>query len=280
MAERLGISQPALSKQIQHLEQDLGARLFDRTHSPLTLTPAGEYFVSRARELVYREEQMRKEIARFRSGENGRLTVGITPFRSLYLMPELVTKLRSRFPGVQVVLKELTSAQLRKAATEGTLDLAVVNLPVDTAVLDVVALESDALVLAVPTALTQGLPAMENEDPAMLDLNQTEELPFVALSPGREMRQLLDDLCAVAGFAPNIAAEVMGVTSAWAMARAGVGATLLPLQFVRSQNFDRDLSLYMVKNSLHSRQPVVVTRKGQTLTPYAEFAIELLTGRG
>ena len=77
----------------------------------------------------------------------------------------------------------------------------------------------------------------------------------------------------------SIAAEVMGVTSARAMAQAGVGATLLPLQFVRGQNFDSNLSLYIVNNSPYSRQPVIVTRKGQFRTPYADYAINLLTGR-
>ena len=56
VAEQLGITQPALSKQIQHLETELGVKLFDRNHSPLTLTPAGEYFVRNARELVYKED--------------------------------------------------------------------------------------------------------------------------------------------------------------------------------------------------------------------------------
>lgn len=278
VAARLGISQPALSKQILHLEAELGVKLFDRNHNPLTLTPAGEYFVSRARELVYQENQMRKGIERFHSGETGRLVIGITPFRSLYLMPELVKEIRLRFPGVQVFLKEMTSSQLRKAAAEGKFDLAVVNLPVDTALLDVTALEPDALALAVPGTMTGNLPSTQNENPVTVDFGQARELPFVVLSPGQEMRQLFDGLCAAANLQANIAAEVMGVTSAWAMARAGVGATLLPLQFVRSQRFDRDLSLYMVKNSLYSRQPVVVTRRGQVLTPYAEFAIDLLSG--
>ena len=158
VAEILGISQPALSKQIQYLEKDLGVKLFDRNHIPLTLTPAGEYFIQNARELVYKEDQMRKVLEQFRSGENGRLVIGITPFRSLYLMPELVKKLRSRYPGVRVSLREMNSAQLHKEAAEGKFDFAIVNLPVDTALLDVTPLEPDTLVLAVPDHLAKQLP--------------------------------------------------------------------------------------------------------------------------
>lgn len=279
VAEQLGISQPALSKQIQHLEKELGVKLFDRNHSPLTLTPAGEYFVRNAQELVYKEEQLRKALDQFRSGESGRLVIGVTPFRSLYLMPEIVKKIRNKYPGVQVSLQEVNSTQLRKEAAEGKYDLAIVNLPVDTALLDAIPLEPDTLVLAVHNTMVGKLPATGDGKYAAVDFDQIQDLPFVVLSPGQELRQLFDGLCTAADFTPIIAAEVMGVTSAWAMARAGVGVALLPLQFVHSQYFDNNLSLYIVKNSLYSRQPVIVTRRGQVRTPYADFAIRLLTGQ-
>ena len=277
VAEQLGITQPALSKQIQHLEKELGVKLFDRNHSPLTLTSAGEYFVRNARELVYKEEQLRKALEKFSSGENGRLVIGVTPFRSLYLMPELVKKIRSEYPGVHVSLQELNSTQLRKDAAEGKFDLAIVNLPVDTSLLDVTPLEPDTLVLAVHKSMVEKLPENKDGQYPAVDFEQVKDLPFVVLSQGQELRQLFDGLCTSADFQPNIAAEVMGVTSAWAMARAGVGAALLPLQFVHSQNFDDNLSFYIIKNSLYSRQPVIVTRHGQVRTPYADFAIRLLT---
>ena len=273
VAEQLGITQPALSKQIQHIEKELGVKLFDRNHSPLTLTPAGEYFVRSAREMVYQEEQLRKALEQFQSGESGRLVIGVTPFRSLYLMPELVKKIRARYPGVSITLHEVNSAQLRKDAAEGKCDLAIVNLPVDTALLEVIPLEPDTLVLALHKKMAEGLCV----DTDGVDIGQLGNVPFVVLSPGQELRKLFDGLCTAADFHPIIAAEVIGVTSALAMAKAGVGAAVLPLQFVHSQNFDDNLSLFVIKNSLYSRQPAVVTRRGQVRTPYADFAIRLLT---
>ena len=277
VAEQLGISQPALSKQIQHIEKDLGVKLFDRNRNPLMLTPAGEYFVRSARELVFQEEQLRKALEQFRSGESGHLVIGVTPFRCLYLIPELLKKMRSRYPGVRISVHEVNSSQLRKDAAEGKCDLAIVNLPVDTALLDVIPLEPDTLVLAVHNSMTGKLPDAGEGEYMAVDFEQLRELPFVVQRPGQELRNLFDGLCAAAGFQPIIAAEVVGVTSALAMARAGVGAAVLPLQFVHSQHFDNNLSLYMIKNSLYSRQPAVVTRRGQVRTPYVDYAIRLLT---
>lgn len=277
VADRLGISQPALSKQIQNLENELGIKLFDRKHNPLALTPAGEYFVRNAKELLFMEEQMRKGLDRFQSGEYGRLTIGATPFRSFYLMPELVKKIRTRFPGIQVILREVSSAQLRKEAAEGKYDLAVVNLPVDTTLLNVIPLKPDVLVLAVHNSMVGLMPQFSEGESLEVDFSQVKDLSFVTLSSGQELRQLFDGLCTAAGFYPNIAAEVNSITTAWAMARAGVGATLLPLQFVHSQKVDSNLSLYVIKNNLYSREPVVVTRRGQIMSPYAEYAIQALT---
>lgn len=277
VADQLGISQPSLSKQIQSLENELGVKLFDRNHSPLTLTPAGEYFVRSARELLYKEDQLHKALQRFGSGENGELVIGITPFRSLYLMPELVSRLRERYPGVQISLQEVNSTQLRKEAAEGKYDFAIVNLPVDTALLDVTPLESDTLVLAVPKAMATDLPPADGNQRPSIDFKEAKALPFVVLGPNQELRQLFEGLCTAADFQPDIAAEVVGVTTAWAMARAGVGAALLPLQFVKNEYFDENLILYTIKDSLYSRQPAIVTRRGQYLSEYAKYAIELLT---
>lgn len=273
VADQLGISQPSLSKQILSLEAELGIKLFDRNHSPMTVTPAGEYFIQEARELLYKEDQLYKGLDRFKSGENGRLVIGVTPFRSLYLMPSIVRRVKARYPGVQVVLHEANSTQLRKEVAEGKYDFAVVNLPVDDSVLDAVPIEPDTLVLAVPASMQALLP--ENAGTA-IDFASVRELPFVVLGQSQELRQLFDKLCAAAEFHPNIAAEVVGVTTAWAMAHAGVGAALLPLQFVSSQHFDENLILLTIQDNTYIRQPAIVTRRGQYLSDYARYAMELL----
>ena len=272
-AETLGISQPSLSKQILGLEAELGVKLFDRDHSPLRLTAAGSYFIPRAKQMLYDEAQLYKAMTQFESGESGKLVIGVTPFRSLYLMPELVKKVKARFPGVQVVLHETGSAQLTKEATEGNFDFAIINLPQDESVLEVTPLEPDTLVLAVPEVMAEKV----KTEAGHISFAQAKDLPFVVLGKNQELRQLFDKLCAAADVEPKIAAEVVGVTTAWAMARAGVGAALLPLQFVRSAHVDEDLVLFTLEDNTYSRQPAIVTRRGQYISEYARYAMDLLT---
>lgn len=278
-AERLGISQPALSKQILSLEKELGVRLFDRATAPMTLTAAGEHFISRARELLYREDQLLRSMDAYKAGESGRLVIGISPFRSQYLIPSVVAAVRRQYPGVQVLLQEAGSDQLRREAAEGKYDLAVVNLPVDEAALDVIPLDADNMVLVVPRSLTEGLPATSMDSPACIDLNACAHLPFVTVGDQQEMRRQFEDACRDARFHPQIAAEVVGLSTAYALCRAGVGATLLPLQYVRSHSDDGSLALYAPEQSVRSRQPVIITRRGQYLSPYARYAIQQLTNK-
>lgn len=272
-AEQMGVSQPTFSKQIIALENDLGIKLFDRNKSPLELTPAGEYFIGKTREFLYQEEQLHRTLEQFKSGENGRLVIGVTPFRSMSLMPELVRKIKERYPGVKVVLHEANAGQLRKDAVEGNCDFVVLNLPVEDPLLEVTPLEPDTLVLAVPRSLSSKLEKRRGET---IDLHQASNLPFVTLGQGQELRQLLDKLCAASGVYPKIAAEVVSISTAWAMARAGIGAVLLPLQMAELENTDENLHLYPLEKGVYSRQPAVITRRGQFLSEYAAYAIELL----
>ena len=277
VAEQLNITQPALSKQILTLEQELGVRLFDRSTLPLTLTAAGEHFIREAKDLLYREDQLVKSMSDFSSGSRGRLTIGISPFRSLYLIHTVAKKIRDRFPGIEIVLQEAASDQLRKDAAEGKFDFAIVNLPVDESVLDVTPIESDRLVLAVPKAMADRVPSTDGTPLPRVILRQCQELPFIVVGQHQEMRQLFEKLCASAGLQPKIAMEVVGVTTAWAMARAGIGATLMPLQFAVSMAADDALAYFSLDGSTQTRQPAVITRRGQYLSEYAKLAIQLLT---
>lgn len=272
-AEKINISQPALSKQILALEKELGVLLFDRSASPLALTAAGEYFVREAKELLYKEGQILKTISQFKAGEKGQLVIGTTYFRSAYLLPGVVKKVREKFPGVRVRLVEMGSPLLRKEAAEGKFDFALVNLPVDEAALETIPMEPDSLALVVPETMAEKHPVLK--DAKKVSFCQCGDIPFVVVSSGQEMRRLFDKLCQQAGVEPDIAAEVVGLTTAWKMVKSGVAATLLPRQFVSGE--EKGVRIFALSDSVDLRQPAIVYKRGQYLSQFAKFAIELLT---
>ena len=208
----------------------------------------------------------------FSNGDKGQLVIGITPFRSAYLISEAVKKVRDKFPGVEIKLAEEGSEVLRKDAAEGKFDFAVINLPVDESRLDVTLIEADKLALVMPRDMMPSHTDVEESDFSFF-----KEVPFVVPGINQEMRQLFEKLCASSGVRPQIAAEVVNLTSAWEMACAGVGATLLPLQFVKGKDKKGAMAVVRLKNSFSLRQPAVVVKKGQYLSTYARYAIKLLT---
>lgn len=273
-AEKLGISQPALSKQILALEKELDIQLFDRSVNPLALTAAGAYFVREAKELLYKEGELMRSIAQFKAGEKGQLVIGTTYFRSAYLLPGVVRTVKDTFPGVRVRLVEMGSAPLRKEAAEGKFDFAIVNLPVDEAALEAIPMEPDRLVLVVPEAMADNHPVLK--DAKEISFSQCGDLPFAVVSAGQEMRILFDKLCAQTGVEPDIAAEVVGLTTLWKMVKNGVAATLLPRQFVAGEEAG-DVRIYRLTDTVDLRQPAIVYKRGQYLSKFAKFAIEQLT---
>lgn len=275
VAEKLNITQPALSKQILSLEKELGLQLFDRNSNPVSLTPAGEHFIREAQELLYKEDQLIRSMVQFKAGDKGQLEIGITPFRSSYLIPKIAKEIRAKYPGVRIKLHEAGSDVLRKEAADGKFDFAVINLPVDESVFDITLIEPDRLVLVVPNELARQYPALSGVKE--IAFKECKDIPFVVVGPTQEMRQLFEKLCVTNNFHPNIAAEVVGLTTAWEMACSGVAATVLPLQFVSSELSDEKVSVIKIKDATYLRQPAIVTRKGQYLSDSAKYAIGLLT---
>ncbi|MBP3348578.1 MAG: LysR family transcriptional regulator [Clostridia bacterium] len=273
LAESLKITQPALSKQILSLEEELGVKLFDRSTTPLSLTPAGEDFIRRAKDIVYREDSLKRSMETFKSGNAGQLSIGITPFRSSYLVLNMIKKVRRRYPGIRIKLNEIKNDILRGETAEGKYDFSIVNLPVDDALLDIQPLEPDKLVLVLPDELKELVHNLSEQK--VVEFSWCRDLPFVTVGQSQEMRQLFEKLCISAGFLPNIAVEVVGLNTVWAVARSGVAAAILPEQFVKHEN-THGMTVLDINGTKYTRQPVVAVKRDRPLSEAAEYAISVL----
>src|SRR5262245_25964746 len=123
-ADRLNLSQPALSRQIDALELDLGVKLFDRIGRRVRLTGEGEDLVDRGRRLLQDAEAMVDRARALKSGETGILRVGATPQVIENSLADFLTHFRSRHPGIEVHLVEDGGARLPTRLERGELHLA------------------------------------------------------------------------------------------------------------------------------------------------------------
>ena len=125
----LHLSQPALTKQIRRVEEDLGCSLFERGKHGTKLTSAGEQFLEEARSIVSGFDRLVEGGRRLARGESGRLRIGFG-FHTFELVPRLIGRLRQIAPGVQISLRDMSTLEQTEALRSGRLDAGFVRSPV------------------------------------------------------------------------------------------------------------------------------------------------------
>lgn len=218
-AERLCITQPALSKQIQAIELQLGTRLFERGRQGAQLTANGTALLPRARELLTHYEQFHLYALQVVKGETGRLALGFG-LSSFHLAPQRVAAFRQRFPTVVVGLEDLPSERQYQLLLSGGLQAGFVRLPV-VAPLQALPLLNDRLVLAAPRTM-----ALQEEN-LLADFHR---LPLLQLEPsrGRGLSEQALRFIAAQGLRANVVQQAEDIQTLLALVAAGIGVALLP----------------------------------------------------
>ena len=125
-AERLYTSQPGVSKQLKLLEEELGMQLFTRKGKSLAgVTPAGERVIERARVIIQEVENIRSLAAEYLEEDNGSLSIGTTHTQARYVLPEIITEFRRRFPNIMLNLHQGTSEQIADMVGGNKIDFAI-----------------------------------------------------------------------------------------------------------------------------------------------------------
>lgn len=149
-AERMQMTQPPLSRQIQKLERNLRVVLLDRDHRTVELTAAGRAFLAESRELLAAAERAPATARSIASGQEGVVRIGFTAAAGFGILGELLTSISEALPKVSLELSELVTRQQAAALLEGSLDLGLARPPFDAETFRSHLLLAEDLVLAVP----------------------------------------------------------------------------------------------------------------------------------
>ena len=230
-AQRLNISQPPLSQQIQILEQQIGARLFARTNRSVSLTEAGRQFLADSRQILSQVDDAAARAARLHHGETGELRIGFTssaPF--IKAVSDTLSTFRRRYPDVHIQTRETNTREQIVPLNEGALDLGLMrntHLP-DTLVWERV--------------LREPLLAMVPRDHPLasqpcVSLRELAREPFVFFDP-HVGTGLYDDILGLMrryDLTPAITQEVGEAMTIIGLVAAGLGVSILPASFRRVQ---------------------------------------------
>ncbi|RUR35391.1 LysR family transcriptional regulator [Vreelandella populi] len=126
-AQRLHISQPPLSASLRQLEGELGVKLLERSSKRVELTPAGEAFQHQARRILGQLKDSQELVQRIAASASGLVRVGFTPAMLFRGLPEVITNMKTHYPGIDIQLTERNSAQQVDAVVEEKLDIGFIH---------------------------------------------------------------------------------------------------------------------------------------------------------
>ena len=225
-AEQCRVSQPSLSQQIQKLEDELGERLFDRMKRQTKLTPYGEAFLPRAVRILEETELAMREASEARSLLSGTLTIGVLPTIAPYLLPSAIGMFARKYPGVEIVIQEDTTAQLLKQLAACEVDFALASNPIQDRRFETRELFSEELLLALPPghrlARRRTVPAATLKDERLIVMREGHCLGDQVLG-----------FCEHRDVKPTISFRGAQLETIHALVAAGLGLSLIPAMAAR-----------------------------------------------
>jgi DNA-binding transcriptional LysR family regulator len=227
-AERLHLSQPALSRQVQELESDLDVPLFSREKGKVSLTDAGRALIEHARELLARSENAAAHVQAVSRGECATIEVGYAPSLAVQLLPLVLERLAQSHPSMNLRMHDMSSDEMNAGLKSGALHLAYT---VGAGVLAEAGLVKETLVsYPVCVAMSRTHPWARRKQIALSDL-ATAPLLGYARNAYPEYPRWIESVLASARIKPRMAAEFDSVSSMLLRLEAGTGVSLVPWSF-------------------------------------------------
>jgi DNA-binding transcriptional LysR family regulator len=254
-AEKCHVSQPSLSQQILKLESELGGRLFDRLGRSVRLTDLGEAFLPRARSVLHELSTAKDELTERLQSEAGPVVIGAIPTVAPYWLAQRLATFSRKFPKVHLTIAEEITPVLLERLRTGSVDLAVLALPIRGHEFDAYPLFSERLFAAVPkTHKLARRPSLQ-----LADLRRD---PFLFLRDGHCFRDTAVAACDRARLDPRVVFESGHLSSLLAMVGAGMGVSLVPEMAVDKSKLCR---FVRIADPQAQRTIAAVVLRGRTL---------------
>ncbi len=231
-AEKLNITQQALSNQISRIEQELGCELFDRKRG-FELTYSGKCFHDSAAQILDINRQTESILNDINKNRRGELKIGISHTRGQAILPLLLPDYIKEYPQISLSVVEASTRSLESELDSGTIDIMIGFKPFMLEQAETIDLITEHLFLVAPKDMLkeylgpdyQKTLAAYNKEP---DIRVFRDLPFVLLKKGDRIRAIIDAEFGKANMIPDIKLETGNVQTAFSLASEGIGLTFIP----------------------------------------------------
>lgn len=267
-AQRLFVTQSAVSMLIRQLEEGLDTRLFDRTTRSLKATAAAEQMMMTVERILRDVDSLSNDFRELAALERGRVTLAITPTLAAFLLPDAMRAFNEQHPGVRVLVNDCAPDQFISRIIGEHVDFGIGTPERPGAEVEVQRLMRDHLALV----------CREDHPLAKARVVRWSDLgghPVITVRPGYGVRPLIDGTAAEAGVALDVVNEVSFLSTAIWMTAAGMGASIMPSAFARAEA-DSSLVIKVLSSPRVARDISIVTKRGHSLSAAARAFIDAL----
>lgn len=240
-AQKLYISQPALSNTIKRIEGRIGSPIFDRSVSPIQLTEVGKEYIRTVEQITALQENFEHFLNDTQNLQTGRIVIGCGAMVSSYILPDMIAAYKEIYPQVEIKVVEGGEGELEKMLIDGTADLVIENSSLSTALFERKFLKKEHILLAAPKKweLNQELLAWQQSRENIISglylskrypavpLEKFCDKPFLLLAPEDENYDRALRICSSSGFSPKITLLLNQQLTSYNMACAGLGAAFV-----------------------------------------------------
>lgn len=276
-AQKLYISQPALSRMILDLEHALGTSLFIRNRGNLQLTQAGEVYLRGCKDVLAISKSVSKEISDLSDSRSGRITLGLTSVTGEFLLPAILDTFEQEFPHVELVLIEERMSVLQEMVKSGKADMAFVY-QTDDSELEYRLILENPIYLQVPPFFMKGQSIWKpgSQNPPILPEALSGQ-PMILLKKGRSMREMADRLLMQFQITPGKVIETENIHLASSLVNLNKGFTFVPSIAMHHFSGSDNTSFYcQVKDYPMKRSLYCCYRKHGYLTVGERFLINMI----
>jgi DNA-binding transcriptional LysR family regulator len=279
-AQRLYISQPSLSAMVKRAETRIGSPIFDRSTSPVGLTPAGRAYILAAERMMEIEDGFRRYLSDAEKCLTGSIAIGGTTLFTSYILPPLISRFSAKYPAVEIRLHETHTVALQRELADGELDLIAENCDFDPETYGWEPLRREELLLMVPAdravnaeAEAYRLSAEDvrsgahlSDDRPAAPLEVFREEPFLLLKEGNDTRARADRLAATARFRPKPRLLLDQQITAYNLALYGMGDAFISDTLVTSVPPAAGVWFYKLDGALARREIRLYYKRSRYLT--------------
>ena len=279
-AEKCFISQPALTRCIKNMEEELGVKLFDRSCSPIRLTYAGERYLAGMREILAMKGRLDQEMAEIAAAKKDRLVLGMASTRCHTWLPRILPAFKAENPGVEVQLVEGNSLTLEQMLPKETIDIFFIGTqPVLTEGVGFIHLCDEEMTEVVsrlhPVLAGLKLPANQPNVLQYLPPKLLDRLPFFSATPSQGTYYLAHRLFEQYRLQPEVVMEIINTTTAYRLASRGKGFAIAPVSVTFEEQFDPAPLFCSIEEKPTVRSMGMLYKKNRKLSPAALRFIEM-----